>query len=91
MSRECGFDFACVFEQYLRTTKIPQLAYEAGDGSVKVWWENVVPGFKVPVVVRINGLEHRVQVAEKPIEIPVKGKLESFELDRNFYMTVTAK
>ena len=91
MSRECGFDFACVFEQYLRTTKIPQLAYEAGDGSVKVRWENVVPGFKVPVVVRINGQEHRVQVAEKPIEIPVKGKLESFELDRNFYMTVKAK
>lgn len=91
MSRECSFDFACVFEQYLRTTKIPQLAYEAGDGSVKVRWENVVPGFKVPVVVRINGQEHRVQVAEKPIEIPVKGKLESFELDRNFYMTVKAK
>ncbi|MFT4843338.1 MAG: aminopeptidase N [Planctomycetota bacterium] len=91
MSRKAGLDFNRVFEQYLRTTKIPVLAYEASAGSVSVWFENVVAGFAVPVVVRINGKEHRVQVSEKATKIKVAGKLESFELDRNFYMTVMAK
>ncbi|MGK0202722.1 MAG: aminopeptidase N, partial [Planctomycetota bacterium] len=59
MSRECGFDFSRVFEQYLRTTKIPELAYEVSDGSVSVWWQNVVSEFQVPVVLRVNGREYR--------------------------------
>lgn len=91
MSRESGFDFSRVFEQYLRTTKIPVLAYEASPGAVSVWCESVVSGFTVPVVVRVNGKEHRVQVSAKATKIEVAGKLESFELDRNFYMTVRAK
>ncbi|MGK0205251.1 MAG: hypothetical protein ACI9S9_004339, partial [Planctomycetota bacterium] len=83
--------FSRVFEQYLRTTKIPELAYEVSDGSVSVWWQNVVSEFQVPVVLRVNGREYRAMVGEKPIKIAVTGKLESFELDRNFYMTVKAK
>lgn len=88
MSRECGFDFGCVFDQYLRTTKIPVLKYEAKDGVVAVWWHNTVSGFQVPVVVTINGKRHRIIVGEKPTEVALKGALESFDLDRNYYMTV---
>jgi len=91
MSRECGFDFGRVFEQYLRTTEIPVLRYEAGAGVVRVWFEEVVPGFRVPVLLRVNGAERRVTVGEEPAEVAVTGKLETFELDRNFYMKVEAR
>ncbi|QDV05805.1 Aminopeptidase N [Planctomycetes bacterium Poly30] len=88
ISRETGFDFGPFFDQYLRTTKIPVLAYEGVDGGVRLWWKNVVPGFKVPVDVRLNGAEQRVIVSTKPTPIALGGPLESLELDRNFYMDV---
>ena len=91
LNRESGFDFSLFFDQYLRTTKIPVLKYEVAGKSLSVWWDNVVPGFCVPVVVRINGKEHRVLVAEQPEKIALASKLKSFELDRNFYMTVEAR
>jgi len=91
MSRECGFDFGKVFDQYLRTTDIPELVHETKGDSVTVWFEKVVPGFRVPVVLTIDGKERRVTVGTEPVEIATGGKAEDFALDRNFYMTVRAK
>ncbi len=91
MSRESGFDFRQVFDQYLRTAKIPVLNYSVADGAVQVSWSNVVPGFRVPVVLSINGKARRVTIAEQPTKIEFDGKLESFKLDRNFYMSVKAE
>ena len=88
ISRECGFEFGPYFDQYLRTTKIPVLAYEGVDGGVRLWWDGVVNGFEVPVVVRVNGAEQRVLVSSKPSLLRLDVPLQSFELDRNFYMEV---
>ncbi|MFO1076802.1 MAG: M1 family metallopeptidase [Planctomycetota bacterium] len=91
MSKTCGFDFGKVFDQYLRTTKIPVLKYEPVDGGVRVWFENVVPGFQVPVLLRIDGKEQRVKVGEEPTKVALASKFASLELDRNFYMKVEAQ
>lgn len=88
LSRATGFDFGRFFDQYLRTTQIPVLKYRAEGKTVTVWWDDVVEGFAVPVVLRINGKEQRVTVTEQPARIDLDAALESFELDRNFYMTV---
>jgi hypothetical protein len=45
----------------------------------------------VPVVLSINGKTRRVTIAEQPTKIEFDGKLESFKLDRNFYMSVKAE
>lgn len=91
ISRELGFDFGPFFDQYLRGTKIPVLAHEVQDDKLSLHWEDAVPGFAVPVLVRINGEEKRVTVGEQPTQIDLPGKLESFELDRNFYMKTKAR
>lgn len=84
--RKTDFDFRPLFDQYLRTTDIPVLKYEAGDHGLSLWWENVVPDFAVPVVVRINGRAQRVLVSEEPHVLELDSSLETFELGRNFYM-----
>ena len=88
ISRAADFDFGPFFDQYLRTTDIPVLRYSPTDGAVSIWWEDIVPGFAVPVLVRINGEDHRVVVSERPTEVPLEGALDSFALDRNFYMRI---
>jgi len=91
VSRGCGFDFGPLFDQYLRTTKIPELRYAAAGEQLKLWWHDVVEGFEVPVVVRIDGAERRVTIGREPVTIELDAPLHSFELDRNFYMTVKAQ
>ncbi|MCP3915263.1 MAG: M1 family metallopeptidase [bacterium] len=91
ISRAAGFDYSLVFDQYLRTTDIPVLKHAHQGPSLEVWWDNVVSGFQVPVLLRINGKEQRVTVSETPTTIGFDPPLESFELDRNFYMTVEAQ
>lgn len=91
MSRECGMDFSLFFDQYLRTTQIPELMHETTGNSLKVWWNNAVPGFRVPVLLRINGEEQRVMISDAPSEIALDRALESIELDRNFYMTLAPR
>lgn len=91
MSRECGVDYGPIFAQYLRTKDIPVLVYEARDKAVAVWCEKVVPGFRMPVLLKVNGVEQRVTVGAEPQELAIEGALKSFELDRNFYMKLRAK
>ncbi len=86
MSKACGFDFSKVFDQYLRTTRIPLLHREAGADGVRVWFTDVVPGFKVPVLLHVDGEDRRVEVGEQPVAIPRAKSPKSIELDRNFYM-----
>lgn len=47
-----GFDFSKVFDQYLRTTQVPQLSYYYSNDSSKVHykWEDCVAGFNLPIV-----------------------------------------
>ena len=62
------------------------VAYEGVEGGVNIWCEDVVAGFKVPVVLRVNGVEMRVMLSTNPVRLDLNAPLESFELDRNFYM-----
>ena len=86
MIRECGLDYSKVFDQYLRTTKIPVLQWRVEGSAVVAQWANVVDGFEVPVVVTVNGEPRRVTIGPEPAKLAFDGAFESFELDRNFYM-----
>ena len=91
ISEASGFDFGRVFDQYLRGTDIPVLRYSAEGKSLRLHLDKVVPGFKVPVLLHINGKPRRVTVSDKPTSIELGEKLERLELDANFYMRVEAK
>lgn len=53
ISRQSGIDLSRVFEQYLTTTRIPEFAYATYGGKLRYRWENVVPGFAMPIRVTL--------------------------------------
>lgn len=55
ITRETDLELDRVFDQYLRTTMIPQLEFYVRDGVMGYRWQNVVHGFAMPVLVRISG------------------------------------
>jgi aminopeptidase N len=55
MNREAGIDLSHVFEQYLTTTRIPVFEYRIEGTRLSYRWSDVVPGFDMPLGVRLAG------------------------------------
>ncbi len=85
ISAYVGRDLSPLFEQYLRTTKVPQLQYQYSSGVISYRWKNVVPGFNLPVKVTVNGKEEWINPTESWQTLPV-ANLQNFEVDKNFYV-----
>jgi len=90
ISQKSGIDLSKVFDQYLRTTKIPVLQYKTDGKTVSYKWTNVVSGFAMPVRVNINGKEVSLKPTETAQTFTADGNVNLFEADRNFYVETEA-
>ncbi|MGH7532013.1 MAG: M1 family metallopeptidase, partial [Gemmatimonadales bacterium] len=54
MSAHTGVDLQKIFVQYQETTKIPVLEYKSDGTTLSYHWNNVVPGFAMPVRVALG-------------------------------------
>ncbi|MCH2181150.1 MAG: M1 family metallopeptidase [Mariniblastus sp.] len=86
ISQQSGIDCEKFFDQYLRSVKIPKLVYRVEDEQVSYRFENVVDGFAVPVLVRVNGQEVRITPNQETQVLQWNEPVETLVLDRNFYM-----
>ena len=86
ISKKAGMDFSKVFDQYLRTTKIPLLKYSMNGKTLIFYYDRVVKGFAMPLGVSINGKA----VVIKPTAVPQlyqhPEEIKTFEVNRNFYV-----
>lgn len=87
ISEKSGIDLSKVFDQYLRTTRIPTLVMVQKGKKVKYHWENVVADFDMPVDVKINGKNLRLYPTEKPKKIKASGLI----VDEDFYIKTSWK
>ena len=88
ISQKSGIDLGKVFDQYLRTTKIPVLEYKTDGKTLNYKWKNTVEGFAMPLRVEINGREVLLKPTETPQSFTADGDINSFEVNRNFYVNV---
>ncbi|HJQ53558.1 MAG TPA: M1 family metallopeptidase [Gemmatimonadaceae bacterium] len=88
MSRAAGMKLGKVFDQYLRTTKIPTLEYKLEGQKLSYRWTNVVPGFAMPVKVTTStGRYGWIRPTESWKSVAVKlGRPEDFSVDKTFYV-----
>ncbi|KIC92915.1 M1 family metallopeptidase [Flavihumibacter solisilvae] len=79
-----GKDFSKIFDQYLRTVKIPQLQYQFLAGTLSYRWRNSVDGFDMPVKVKLDGTDTWLEPTPewKTLTTPAT----SLEADKNFYI-----
>jgi len=88
ISEQAGTDYGPFFDQYLRTIKVPQLKYTIDGDQVSFRYENVVDGYEYPVRAMINGTEKTIAPTEDWQTLKFDSAIESFEIDRNFYVDV---
>jgi len=88
ISNKAGIDLSKVFDQYLRTTKIPLLKYQTNGKTVAFRYERVVEGFAMPIRVRINGKEVSLTPNAATQSFIFSEEIKTFDVDRNFYIDV---
>ena len=79
-----------VFDQYLRTTKIPVFEYRVDAATLSYRWANVVPGFDMPLRVALGGGAYtRIKPTDDVADscgLPAAGA--DVRVDENFYVDV---
>ncbi|WP_316830116.1 M1 family metallopeptidase [Pedobacter aquatilis] len=57
VSKQAGFNYSKVFDQYLRTIEIPILEYYLKNGKAFYRYTNCVKGFNLPLTLKANGVK----------------------------------
>lgn len=78
-------DLEGFFDQYLKTTKIPQLSVKQVKGNIYYKWTNVVANFNIPIKIYLNEKENWLQPKAKNWK-KIKGNLNDLKVDKNFYV-----
>ncbi|GLX78310.1 peptidase M1 [Thalassotalea insulae] len=87
ISEQAGIDLSKVFDQYLRDNRIPTLEYYLKDDKIRLRWNNVKPGFDMPVRAFINGEAIWLSPTTHWSEVTINHKNPSIKVDSNFYVS----
>ncbi len=87
INKQSGKNFSMVFNQYLRTTKIPTLQYKIKKGMLTYQWSNCIEGFNMPVKVMLEKDKYTfIYPTAAPQKIKIAVKADAFKIDPNFYV-----
>jgi len=89
INTKSGIDFSTLFDQYLRTVKIPVLEYQLSGSEIKYRFNNTIKGFKLPVKVLVNDEEQWIHPTNKWKELKTGSTDAIFEIDPNFYIIIS--
>lgn len=81
-SEKSGIDLSSIFNQYLRTVKIPTLEYKQTGNQLTYKWTNVIPNLKLPIRLA-DGQE--IQPTETPQTITLKSD-KPVGFNKNYYI-----
>lgn len=84
-SEATGMDLKLFFDQYLRTAKIPSLEYSVEGKVLKYRWKYCIPGFNMPLKIKINDQEKWIRPAtdQQVLDVPENATIV---VDPNFYI-----
>ena len=84
ISQQSGLDLTKVFDQYLRTVKIPVFEYKIENNKLIYRWIDVVPNFNMPLDILVDGKKQRLNPSEKWQTININSN--KIKVDDNFYI-----
>lgn len=86
IAQRSGLDLSTFFEQYLRTTDLPTLEYFFEDNKFAYRWINAVPGFDMPLKVKLDDKEQWMHPTTKWTHEYTKDIKKELIIDSNFYV-----
>ena len=89
ISKKLKLDLAGIFDQYLRTVKIPVLEYKINEKTISYRWTNAVDNLQLPVKIAFEDKNERwikPSADWKTIKIPNGTDGNTFSVNKSFYV-----
>ena len=86
LSEKTGFNLKPFFDQYLRSTQIPELEYYSINKKFYYRWANCVDDFSIPVKVKIGEVEFWLKPTPQWKKMKLKIKNPLIAVNPNFYV-----
>ena len=86
IAKQSGLDLSTFFEQYLRTTEVPTLEYFFEENKFAYRWINAVPGFDMPLKVKLDNQEQWIEPTTSWTYEYLKNPKKELIIDSNFYV-----
>lgn len=86
ISEKSGIDFSKVFDQYLRTIKVPEFQYSISGGKLSYRWENVIDGFAMPLRVMLGSESVILEPTTSTQILDMPAGVDTISVDPNFYV-----
>jgi aminopeptidase N len=93
ISKQAGYDYSKVFDQYLKTTQIPKFEFYLSSDNKKVFyrWTNCIKAFNLPLILKNNTAKIRILPTEQWKNITLKGnEVSLFDpsfIEKMYYIT----
>ena len=84
ISQQSGIDLSTIFDQYLRTVKIPVFEYKIENKKLSYRWNNVIKGFNMPLNILVDNKKQQLNPAEKWKTATINS--DKIKIDGNFYV-----
>jgi len=91
ISERAGIDLSKIFDQYLRATRIPLLQYKIDGRQLSFKYDRVAAGFRMPIRVNMNGKETTLAAKDTMQTMDFPEEIQSFSVDRNYYVDSRAE
>ena len=86
MIEKTGMILAPIFDQYLRTVKVPIIKFRKDGAKLQYQYDHVIADFAMPLKVIVNGTPQWLTPTAKRQTITFDKPIMDFEIDRNFYV-----
>lgn len=87
ISKHSGIDLTEFWEQYLRTSKIPEIAYRVEENTLHFRYTNSIEKFDMPVIILVNGKEEWIFPTSEWKTKEFKESITSVLLKKDFLVT----
>ena len=84
ISEKSGIHLTQFWEQYLRTTMIPNLQYSIQENQLRYRYTDIIKGFDMPVQVKINGVLNWIQPTSAWKTLENNGKIKTLDVQQDF-------
>ncbi|WP_233901514.1 M1 family metallopeptidase, partial [Tenacibaculum piscium] len=87
---QSGLDLSCIFDQYLRTIKIPVFEYKVENNEISYRWKNVIEGFNMPINILVDKKIQQLKPTENWQKTIVSSDkiAAKITVDENFYIDI---
>ncbi len=90
INKNAGVDLSKVFDQYLRTTQIPQLSYYYSDDKKAVYyrWDSCITGFNMPLTLIHDSKALRITPTQQWKKLNDVSFFDPAWIETNFYIRI---